>query len=474
MADRKSVLPPAPHPASQSAAPNVVVEQAANFALSAIDSVLALLAVIVIAAGALFLSIAWTAGPQVWMQAAEYRKFTEHTDAAVVESWVSLTLDQSRIRSPSYWRASAKASRCALVEYGASWGSPMRRGFCGPQIAFNESYTLADLRDLAPHVPFAWARDERGFAVAEIRLDAPTRQWLASHPANTFMHARWPAKTELEWLRVELDRPVDLAIAGWSSGVATLEVAFDPNDPAGALPAGTIASRLSRPFNWIAVIVGAVAGLALWFKGMSLLPWLRDVAPIGRYMVAALPLFGLPWFADQFPDALRAMNATLAEVATDMFADVDKVGGMVSWDPALDARHDDARLVWRAGEGLYADTFGRLQFSPPRSPFASSDAALAALVESVDAQVAAMDDASRVTLFASLRRDKTNDLKGAGVVFMTAAKAAIVDARASTQVRRAAKDFLAEWLLQPVEAFDTRSLGYNERKRLYSDVENVR
>ncbi len=470
MRDRKPALPPAPHCDPESGTANVAVEQAAKFALSGIDAFLTLLAAILLGGAGLFLTVAWTAGPQVWMQAAQYRAFTERTDASIVESWVALALDQSRIRSPSHWRASAKASRCAVVEYGASWGAPTRRAFCGPQLGFNESYTLAELREIAPHVPFVWARDERGFAVVEIRLDASTRQWLESHQPDRFMHDKWPAKSALDWLRVELDRPVDLAIAGWSGGAATMTVAYDPKNPASALPAGTVDARTARSFNWVAVIVGGAGGLALWFKGMSILPWLRNLTPIGRWVIAALPLLGLPWFADQFPTALRTLNVAFAEVVGDMFGDIDKLGAMSAWDPADPAHANDVRFVWRAGDGVYGDTFGRLHFTAPRSPFASSDAALAALVDSVTGEVGAMDDAKRTELFANLRRDKRDDLKAAGIVFMKAAKAAVVDPGSGAQVRSAAKDFLSEWLTQPVEAFDQYSLGYNERKRLYAEL----
>jgi len=472
--DRKPVLPPATRHEPEAGGASAPVEQIAKFALSGIDAFLTLLAAILIGGGGLFLTVAWTAGPKVLLQAAEYRKFTERAEATMVESWVALTLDPSRVRSPSHWRASAKASRCAVIEYGASWGAPTRRAFCGPQIGFNESYTLAELRDIAPNVPFAWARDERGFAVAEIRLDEPTRQWLSSHEPDRFMHDKWPAKSSLDWLRVELDRPVDLAIAGWSSGAATMKVAYDPNEPASALPAGTVESRSARPFNWIAVIVGAGGGLALWFTGMSMLPWLRTFTPVGRWVIAALPLIGLPWFSDQFPTALRTLNVAFAEVVGDMFGDIDKLGAMTAAVPGDSPRGGDVRLVWRAGDGLYGDTFGRLHFTVPKTPFASPDAALAALVESVTAEVGAMDDAKRAQIFANLRRDKQNDLMAAGVVFVRAARAAVEDPGGSPQARAAAKAFLAEWLTQPVEAFDSYSLGYNERKRLQAEAAAVR
>jgi hypothetical protein len=104
-----------------------------------------------------------------------------------------------------------------------------------------------------------------------------------------------------------------------------------------------------------------------------------------------------------------------------MFDDLDPLDRMMSSDPADSAHANGARLSWRAGDGVYADTFGRLQFTAPQAPYSSDNAALAALVDAVTAQVAAMDEASRIALFANLKRDKQNDLKGAGIVFTTAA-----------------------------------------------------
>jgi hypothetical protein len=440
------------------------------------DNILTLVAIGVIGAAGVFLTVAWIYGPQVWVHAAQYKPFTARADARIVESWLALDIDLAGIRWPQHWRASAKASPCAVVEFsgGADVGSTsVRRAFCGPLLEFNESYTLAPLRDMAPGVPFAWTRDERGFIVPEIRVDPAARQWLATHATDTFMHSRWPAKTALDWLMLELDNPVDLAIAGWSSAAPVMAVAFDPRQPGNALPAATIGDRLAARFNWLAVLVGGVGGLVLWFKGMSILPWLRNFTPTGRWVVAALPLFGLPWFADAFPQGIRSFNASFAEIVGDMFGDLDPLGRLVATEPAAAAQASGVRLVWRAGEGAYADTFGRFRYSPPQTTM-SADAALATLADAVTRQVGAMDEANQVELFARLKRDKENDLTAAGIVFMPAAKIALLDPQKSVTVRRAAKQFLTEWFTQPTETFDKYSLAYQERQRLYAQMADVR
>lgn len=449
---------------------------AADAALSATDWVLTLFAILMIGAAGVFLTVAWIYGPQVWVHAAQYRSFTARTDAPIVESWLALDIDLSRIHSPQHWRASAKASPCAVVELRGDWSTPIRRAYCGPRLGFNESYTLADLREIAPRVPFTWPRDERGFVVPEIRLAPAAQQWLASNRPDTFMHPRWPASTALDWLKLELDAPVDFAIAGWSAPPPVMTIAYDPKDPGSGLPAATVDERLAARFNWLAVLVGGVGGIFLWLKGISILPWLRQFTATGRVVVAALPLLAIPWFADYFPRGLRAFNADVAEIIGDMFGDLDPLGRLVATDPAEAAQARGGRLVWgarQATEGPYADTFGRLRYAPPPSPFVSPDAALAALADKTTQEVAAMDDPTRARLFSNLARDKRNDLKAAGIVFMPAAKA-LIDAPATMPSQIVARQFLVEWLTMPREAFDQRSLGYEERRRLYGRIADFR
>jgi len=102
------------------------------------------------------------------------------------------------------------------------------------------------------------------------------------------------------------------------------------------------------------------------------------------------------------------------------------------------------------------------------------DAALAALVNTVTVQVGAMDETGRVELFTRLKQDKEVDLKGAGMVFLPAAKVALLDSAGGVPVRRAAKEFLSAWFTMPTETFDKYSLGYQERLRLDAQMADVR
>lgn len=88
--------------------------------------------------------------------------------------------------------------------------------------------------------------------------------------------------------------------------------------------------------------------------------------------------------------------------------------------------------------------------------------------------IIAMDESYRVELFARLKQDKEDDLKAAGIVFLPAAKVALLRLDGGVPVRRAAKEFLSAWFTMPTETFDKYSLGYEERLRLYAQMADVR
>jgi hypothetical protein len=174
-----------------------------------------LISAVVLSAGGLFLIFAWQAGPQKALDAAHYERYTQRVTGKIIESWLAVEVNLPEIRQPKNWRASSRATPCEVVEYEGDWGPATRRAYCGGRLQFSDSYTLYDLSELTEHVPFAWARDEQGFSVPEIRIGAGVREWLAAQPIDTFMHRSWPARSALEELRIELDQPIDYAIAGW-------------------------------------------------------------------------------------------------------------------------------------------------------------------------------------------------------------------------------------------------------------------
>jgi len=417
----------------------------AEVALGLSGRLYTLLAVGLLAFSGIFLLIAWQFGPNVWFRAWEYKKLTSHVDARIVDSWLALEFDAKDVRNPEFWRASTNATPCVVAEYGGDWGAPMRRAFCGTRVGFNDSYALADMRVISKGVPFAWARDERGFVMPEIRLAASTLRWLAANPAHTFMHQKWPAKTELDWLRLELDLPVDDAIFCWTAPPPLLPLVFDPANPAEALPTGIVERRLDEGVSWPAVVVGIGIGFYIWFKGMALLPLISGMAPAGRWIVSALPLLTLPWWMDGFPKALAFFSHDTGYIVGEAFADIGRSDRLVASDPEGATLINGERLAWRVDGSVYADTFGRFKFVPPTAPLPSKEAASAALADTITTQTRALDDAKRLELFTHLERDKLADLGAVHHVFVPAAQEAAADTAASAATRRMASRFLTQW-----------------------------
>ena len=440
--DAKSHEPSAPGKPSTDSSPSLPVRAVAEVGIGLIDRFYLLLAACLMAFASLFLLIGWQFGPLVMLQAQEYRRMTSHVDAKIVESWLALEFDADNVRVPSNWRARTNAARCVVAEYGGDWGAPMRRAFCGTRVPFNESYLLADLRDISPGVPFAWARDERGFVVPEIRMAPATREWLAKNAPNKFMHREWPANTALDWLRIELDRPDDAATWGWTAPAPVLPLAFDPANPAEALPTGIVQKRMAQTPNWIVMLMGFVVGGVVWFKALALIPLLRDMAPAGRWILSALPLLTLPWWMDSFPRALTYFSRDMASVLTDMFADVATTDRLVATEPSEATLATGERMVWRLRDSVYADTMGRFSFVQPIPPPATQQAALDALTATIATQVRALDDAARDELLANLDRDKRNDLTRVIPLFVPAVREVEADPSASTATRQTAKRVL--------------------------------
>jgi len=426
--------------------------------------------------GGLLLAIAWQSGPQQLLQARHFAKLTATAEARIVESWLALDVALADMKDNIRWRAFTKASPCMVVEYEhGDWGTALRRAFCGNRFGFTESYALHDLREIAPKVPFAWQRDAAGFAQPELRLSRKALDWLAQAPPTETVLMGPPPKTALELLQRELDRPLDHALAGWAGPAQRITLALDPADPTDAMPAGFVADRRNAGGNWITFLMFGALGLMFWSGGMRAL--LGDIGRIALGMATLLPLLGLPWWSESLPRALRAVQSDVGSVFGDMIDTLDPLGRLLSSEPGAAALAQGARLALPAAGGIYAETFGRIRFAPPdtpsRSPAQSADLALAALAETARAQVAAMPPIDRVSLFSRLQMDKTNDLKQAGLVFLPAAREALLDPHADGTVRAAASGFLSSWVTQPVDDPYPNEAGFGYRVKLYRDLMGV-
>jgi hypothetical protein len=435
MSDKRSVK-------NDAAAGGLVRQVAAAGASVVAGKLYTLLAAFMMAFAGVFLLIGWQFGVLPMAEAREYAKFTAHVDARIVESWIALEFDPTSVRNPEFWRASANAAGCIVAEYEGGWGAPIRRAYCGIRTGFNESWPVAKLREISVGIPFAWARDANGFVVPELRVDPATKQWLAAHAPNRFMHDKWPAVSTLDWLRLEIDDPVALAVAGWTTPPPMVKLSFDPAKPGEALPDGIIAARLAAGVSLLALVVGFGIGLVVWFKGAALLPLVQDLTATGRWFVSALPLLTLPWWMDAFAPVLSVFDHDLGMIVGDMYADIGRIDRLIASEPAQATLANGERLVWTMKDSVYADTFARFRFVPPGAPYASEALAFAALQGTITAQVRALDDAQRGELFAMLGREKDLGLDAAAPAFKPAAEEAAADANASAATRRAAQRLL--------------------------------
>jgi hypothetical protein len=444
------------------------------FALSTpLQWFMTLVAVMLIGAGAVLLVAAWQAGPEVALRHRAYGHLTASVNARVVESWVAIELDPAAVKSPDFWRASARASPCVVVEIEGDWSAGRSQAFCGNRFPFNDAYDVVSLRQLAPGVPFVWQRDDRGFAVAQVRMSAAARDFLASHAVDTFMHRAWPARNALDWLELELDQPVDAAVIGWTAPPPTMKVVFDPQHADVLLPAGIVATRDAERASWVVPALAAVMGLGIWIAGMQLLPALGNFNALGRVIMTVVPLLALPWWAEYVPRGLATFNAPVGAMIGDMLEELDPLDRLRATTPDSATLAHGVRLTWRAGDGVYADTFGRFRFVPPRSALASDDDALAALARSVTEQMRALDPGEQVRLLDAWRRNKQADLVASGIVAVPVARDALLDPTVDPRVRAAARAFLIEWTTSPTDTPDPHRPAFHQRVAIEASLADV-
>ena len=430
-----------------------------------------LVAVLLLGVGAVILSTGWLLGAKPLLEAREFASFAGRAEGRIVESWLALEIDPARVGAGGHWRAAAKASPCAVVEYAGDWGAPARRAFCGNRLGFNESYTLHDLKLMAPGIPFAWARDASGFAVPEIRLAPEVRRWLSTAKPQESTRMGPPPPSALAQLALESDRPVDTAIESWASAPPAFPLALDPTSPAGAMPEAYVRERRTVGGAGLMGLVFLAVGFGVWFRGTAVL--LPALALPAHLFLAALPLLALPAWGDLMPRFLRHLNPEFAGVVGDMIGDLERTTRLVAGEPGEALLADGEALRWPVGGGAHAATFGRLRFVLPQPAPRDGNEALAALAASAAAQVAAMPEADRAALFAQLEQDKWAGRPDAGLVFLPAARQAVLEARSPEAVRRAAGDFLSVWVTQPVEEPWPRHAGFQERVRLFRELADV-
>ncbi len=430
-----------------------------------------LYAAIFLGAAAMALTIGWKQGPERVLHAREFASFTATAAGRIVESWLAIEFEPSRVGPAGFWRASARASPCVVVEYDGDWGSARRRAFCGKRLQFNESYHLHDLDEMASNVPFDWPREAGGFAAPQVRFAPASLQWLErTRRPDADRDPRAPP-TMLGILRQELDRPDDVAIESWGAVPRAFPLALDPARPGDAMPKGYVEARREAGTSWIAGLVPMAVGAVFWYFGMGI--FLPAMHPAARLFFTVLPLAALPWWGDALPRNLARIQPDVAQVVGDMLDTVERVERLVASEPDEATLAGGETLRFPVGGGHYAETLGRLRFDKPARQAKNGDEALAALVAAATPQVRAMNPEARTSLFVRLREDKVSGWMGAGLLFLMAAREAVLDENNPPEVRRAAADFLSEWVTQPVDEPWPQDAGFRERVRLYERLKDV-
>jgi hypothetical protein len=397
----------------------------------------------------ILLVMGWKVGPQRRIDAARLKKLTSHAEGRIVESWMALDFDPARMKDHHYWRSQAKASRCIVVEYDAGWNNQIRRAFCGPGSMYSESNALEGFQSISKQVPFVWPRDERGFIVPEIRMSPAARAWLAAHAEPDPLPNDPPTKSALESLRLDFDRPIQYAVAGWvrpGGTGATLPLAFDPKDPKGARPAGFVAEGTDLEPIWLSFGIFALfflAGGVVWAIAIAFL--FGDLRKWAFWVFTIVPLIALPWWGERMPRFIGSLNSKVGDIVDMFLGDVDRWGYLSSSEPDAALLAHGERVAWRFDDSLFAGTLGRLRFTRPDPPPKSTEAAMNAFTDSVTAQVGALEPAEQAELFVLLRREKEGKLTGDGPAFLDAAHKTVSDRSASPELRRAANGFLEAW-----------------------------
>jgi hypothetical protein len=475
---RPAPTPPAasPAPAAPQGAPARLGEALKAIAVGKVASLtvgplLRLYAALFLGAGAIFLTLGWKTGPQRVLDAWEFSTFTARAEGRIVQSWIAVEFDPARVGAAGRWRASARASACAVVEYAGEWGAPLQRAYCGKRLQLNESYHLHDVGEMATGVPFDWPREADGFAAPQVRLAPASYEWLVRTPPPEIDRGPGAPATMLAVLERELDRPDDLAIASWASPPIAFPLSLDPKAPGGAMPAGYVEARREAGSAWVLSLLPLAAGLLVWHFGMSL--FLPAMHPAARVFFTVLPLAALPWWSDALPRNLARIHPDVAGVIGDMMGDIDRVERLVAGEPDAATLAEGETLRFRVGGGAYAETLGRIRFDRPARQARDGDEALADLVAVVTPQVRAMSPQDRTALFHRLSSDKSAGRTGAGLLFMAAAREVALDPREAPEARQAAAGFLGYWVTQPVDEPWPRDAGFRERVRLFQSLKDV-
>lgn len=419
-------------------------------------------AAVVAGVGGAFVMLAWHLAPAQLLTARELARLTARAEAEVTAAWLVLEVELPGDGAESgefwVWRHRAALRPCVATRWsaGGAWRDDV---FCGAPRPFGDHLDAAELAELGSGVPFAWPRggaEQAGAPLLDLRIPGPVRDRLARQAPDDFLLPEpmpelgevRALRSELAVLGHELDRPVDLLVAGWSRGdPPPLALAYDPNGEA-ALPVAT-AARARREPNWGGALLFGAAGFFFFQRGLRQL--FAGSPPWARWGVVAVTLLFLPWWGERLPRAVGGFFPPVGEMLRELLGEaLGPAGGVARHLPEEAPGTGWPAIGWRLAATSYADTLGALPVARPEPAPAGPDAAFTALSTSFAEGARRLAEADQVALFSALARDKARGWHGAGVAFLDAARAAVLDPERPEAVRQAAGGFLSAWVTRPV------------------------
>lgn len=290
--------------------------------------------------------------------------------------------------------------------------------------------------------------------------ERPARAWPLVAVAGGAIPA---AGSELEALRLEVDRPLEALARLWMrpEGNRPIRLHVDPRDPATALPGVSLGSGWAQRFLWSTslLIAGGGFGAAFLFVG------LRRLAPRVGWGVRMLATAGLtlatPLWAPRVDSGLgeRGPFHRLVHFA----------GDDASWSARgpvrLATRDELTDEVWVVDfpSSRYAGALALFHFTRPTAVARTPDAAWRAVVDQIAEQTRALDDTALVALLRELNGELAGNRREVAPAFLSAAGDLAGDPARAAGVRAAARQMLV-LALDPANA--PRSGEFAAREKL--------
>lgn len=421
--------------------------------------------------GGAFLSTAWLAGPERLVLAHQLERFTGRGEGHGGRPFWAFQVDLDRLGDGWNWPAVTHAELCTEVDVRGPASGAVHTVLCGARHARHAPWELVETTSIAPDVPIDWPRDERGWPRVEVRFSNGAAAWLAARPAGFWpligqseeaRAAMPPPGTELDAFWLEVDRPLEWLVRAWPAARAPgpIPMAFDPDDPHGALPVSVVEdARALRP-EWGMTVALAGFGAVAWFVGWGYA--LGGDARWKQTLAALAPLVALPWWGSHFEPVLLWLEPRAGEVGADIARDITE--GLRLPVEVRDpfAFGGQERLTFDSTRSYYDHLLGPFGATRPDPAPADADAALAGAVSAITRAMASSSDEELLPLLQRIRSDELTDRGQAGLLYLDGARRIALDERRDPAVRQTAASFLWWLTVTPIEprrdepAFATR------------------